>query len=116
MEKENLFDDVLETGTTENLDEGVNDVTDVAEEDCENYDLATYDDYDDGESVEDESEGNLGKWLIVGGMFASAVAGAYLAPKAKKAGAKVKKWVKSKINKEEQPKEEVIDVEVESKK
>lgn len=115
MEKENLFEETLGTGVTEELDEGVEDVTETAEN-CENYDLATYDDYDDGESAEDESEGNLGKVLIVGGMILSAAAGAYLAPKAKKAGAKVKKWVKSKINKEEQPKEEVIDVEVESKK
>lgn len=115
MEEKNLFNDVLETGVTEKLDEGVEDVTETAEEDCENYDLVTYNDYDDGESVEDESEGNLGKVLIIGGMILSAAAGAYLAPKAKKAGLRLKKWVKSKINKEEQPKEEVI-VEVESKK
>lgn len=115
MEEKNLFNDVLETGVTEKLDEGVEDVTETAEEDCENYDLVTYNDYDDGESVEDESEGNLGKVLIIGGMLLSAAAGAYLAPKAKKAGTKVKNWVKNKFSKEE-PNEEVIDVEVESKK
>lgn len=107
MEEKNLFNDVLETGVTEKLDEGVEDVTETADED---YDIATYDDYDDGESVEDESEGNLGKVLIVGGMLLSAAAGAYLAPKAKKVGAKVKNWVKNKFSKEE-PEEVIIEEE-----
>lgn len=110
MEEKNLFNDVLETGVTEKLDEGVEDVTETADEDCENYDIETYNDYDDGESVEDESEGNLGKVLIVGGMLLSAAAGAYLAPKAKKVGAKVKNWVKNKFSKEE-PEEVIIEEE-----
>lgn len=92
------------------IDLGVGEETTEVDENHNDYGVTSYDHYDTDSEIEDyddeESDGNLGKVLIVGAMVASAAAGAYLAPKIKKAGTKGFNWVKSKFSKEES--EEII--------
>ena len=91
-----------------NIDLGVEEETTEVDENHNDYGVTSYDHYDTDSEIEDdeESDGNLGKVLIVGAMVASAAAGAYLAPKIKKAGSKGINWIKNKFSKEES--EEVI--------
>lgn len=104
--EEKLFNEVenLESG----IDLGVEEETTEVDENHNDYEVTSYDHYDTDSEIEDdeESDGNLGKVLIVGAMVASAAAGAYLAPKIKKAGSKGINWIKNKFSKEES--EEVI--------
>lgn len=97
------------------IDLGVEEETTEVDENHNDYEVTSYDHYDTDSEIEDddESDGNLGKVLIVGAMVASAAAGAYLAPKIKKAGSKVLNRVRNKFSKKES--EEVI-VEVEEPK
>ena len=99
--EEKLFNEVenLESG----IDLGVEEETTEVDENHNDYEVTSYDHYDTDSEIEDdeESDGNLGKVLIVGAMVASAAAGAYLAPKIKKAGSKGIKWIKNKISKKE---------------
>lgn len=99
--EEKLFNEVenLESG----IDLGVEEETTEVDENHNDYEVTSYDHYDTDSEIEDdeESDGNLGKVLIVGAMVASAAAGAYLAPKIKKAGSKVNNWIKNKFSKEE---------------
>ena len=103
--EEKLFNEVenLESG----IDLGVEEETTEVDENHNDYEVTSYDHYDTDSEIEDdeESDGNLGKVLIVGAMVASAAAGAYLAPKIKKAGSKGINWLKGKFSKES---EEVI--------
>lgn len=113
--EEKLFNEVenLESG----IDLGVEEETTEVDENHNDYEVTSYDHYDTDSEIEDddeESDGNLGKVLIVGAMVASAAAGAYLAPKIKKAGSKVINRVKNKFSKKES--EEVIAEVVEPKK
>lgn len=91
------------------IDLGVGEETTEVDENHNDYGVTSYDHYDTDSEIEDyddeESDGNLGKVLIVGAMVASAAAGAYLAPKIKKAGSKGFNWVKNKFSKES---EEII--------
>ena len=98
-----------------NIDLGVEEETTEVDENHNDYEVTSYDHYDTDSEIEDdeESDGNLGKVLIVGAMVASAAAGAYLAPKIKKAGSKGLNWVRNKFSKKES--EEII-VEVEEPK
>lgn len=112
--EEKLLNEVenLESG----IDLGVEEETTEVDENHNDYGVTSYDHYDTDSEIEDddeESDGNLGKVLIVGAMVASAAAGAYLAPKIKKAGSKGIKWLKGKFSKES---EEVIAEVVEPKK
>ena len=106
--EEKLFNEVenLESG----IDLGVEEETTEVDENHNDYEVTSYDHYDTDSEIEDdeESDGNLGKVLIVGAMVASAAAGAYLAPKIKKAGSKVINCIKNKFSKEESESEEVI--------
>lgn len=112
--EEKLFNEVenLESG----IDLGVEEETTEVDENHNDYEVTSYDHYDTDSEIEDdeESDGNLGKVLIVGAMVASAAAGAYLAPKIKKAGSKGINWIKNKFSKEES--EGVIAEVVEPKK
>lgn len=114
--EEKLFNEVenLESG----IDLGVEEETTEVDENHNDYEVTSYDHYDTDSEIEDdeESDGNLSKVLIVGAMVASAAAGAYLAPKIKKAGSKVNNWIKNKFSKEESESEGVIAEVVEPKK
>lgn len=107
--EEKLFNEAenLESG----IDLGVEEETTEVDENHNDYEVTSYDHYDTDSKIEDdeESDGNLGKVLIVGAMVASAAAGAYLAPKIKKGI----KWIKNKFSKEES---EGVIVEVEEPK
>jgi hypothetical protein len=111
--EEKLFNEVenLESG----IDLGVEEETTEVDENHNDYEVTSYDHYDTDSEIEDdeESDGNLGKVLIVGAMVASAAAGAYLAPKIKKASLKGINWIKNKFSKEES---EGVIVEVEEPK
>lgn len=98
------------------IDLGVEEETTEVDENHNDYEVTSYDHYDTDSEIEDddESDGNLGKVLIVGAMVVSAAAGAYLAPKIKKAGSKGINWMKNKFSKKES--EEVIPEVVEPKK
>lgn len=111
--EENMLNEVENLESS--IDLGVEEETTEVDENHNDYGVTSYDHYDTDSEIEDddESDGNLGKVLIVGAMVASAAAGAYLAPKIKKAGSKVINQIKSKFSKKES--EEVI-VEVEEPK